>query len=288
MEKARESMRGKTCVVTGATSGIGRETVRALAQAGARTVIISRNPQKCEAVVSELKGSAGNSDVDCLVADLTSKADIRKVANELLSKHQRLDVLINNAGAVFSKRQESVDGIELTWALNVVAPFMLTNLLLDRLTASAPARVINVSSSAHRYGRMRFNDLQRRRWYSGMGTYGQSKLALLLLTHEFARRLDGRGITVNAVHPGLVRTGFGMNNSAIFRAGVKFANIFGSLSPEEGARTIIYLATSSEVEGVSGKYFSREKPIRSTNASYDADSARKLWAVCVEMSGVGV
>ena len=282
-----KSMSGRTCVVTGATSGIGKETARALAMAGARTVIVGRSRQKCEAVAGELRSIPGGADVEYLVADLTSRDDVRRVAKEILDRCPQLHVLVNNAGAVFAKRQESVDGVELTWALNVLAPFLLTNLLLERLAASAPARIVNVSSAAHRWGRMNFEDLQRRKGYGGFRVYGQSKLALLLFTYELARRLDGSGVVVNAVHPGLVRTGFGMNNTAVYRAGVKFANFFGGLSPEEGARTVIYAAMSPEVDGVTGKYFSRGRPIKSSKASYDIEPSRRLWSVCEEMVGLG-
>ena len=282
-----KSMNGKTCVVTGATSGIGKETAKALAMAGARTIIVGRSRQKCETVAGELGSIPGGSDVEYLVADLTSRDDVRRVAKEILDRCPQLHVLVNNAGAVFTKRQESVDGIELTWALNVLAPFLLTNLLLGRLTASAPARVVNVSSAAHRFARIDFDDLQRRKGHGGFRTYGRSKLALLLFTYELARKIDGTGVTVNAVHPGLVRTGFGMNNTVMFRAGVKLANFFVGLTPEDGARTVIYLAMSAEVDGVTGKYFSRERPIKSSKASYDSESSRKLWAICEETTGLG-
>lgn len=281
----REQMQGKSCLVTGATGGIGLVTARELARQGARVVLVGRSRERCLAAVEGIRQQTGNTGVDFIVADLSSLEQIRRAASEFAARHDRLDVLVNNVGAFFWKRQESVDGIEMTFALNHLSYFLLTNLLLDMLRASAPARVVNVSSDAHRGAQMNFDDLQNRRRYAGFRVYAQSKLANVLFTYELARRLEGSSVTANALHPGFVATNFAQNNGFLFRLFMPLAQL-SAISPEEGARTSIYLASSPEVEGVTGKYFVRQQAVQSSPASYDEQSARRLWDVSLELTGL--
>jgi NAD(P)-dependent dehydrogenase (short-subunit alcohol dehydrogenase family) len=267
-------MIGKVCLVTGATDGIGKVTVRALAESGATVIGVGRDPAKIRTVMKEIGNTPGS--LEFLTADLSSQAQIRALADEFKRKYDRLDVLMNNAGALFTSYRESVDGIEMTFALNHLSYFLLTNLLLDTITASAPARIINVSSNAHEGSTIDFDDLGQRRHYSGWSAYGASKLANILFTYELAQRLEGTGITVNAVHPGFVNTNFQR------AAGL---NMRGQLTPEEGADTQIWLATSAELENVTGKYFVRRHDTRSSDVSYDKAVARRLWEVSARMTG---
>ena len=215
-EMLQGNMTGKICLVTGATNGIGMATAQALAHMGATVVIVGRDAQKAARVTEEIRAASGNQNVDWLLADLSSQQDIRRLATEFKSKYSHLHVLLNNAGATFTTRQLSVDGIEMTFALNHLAYFLLTNLLLDTIKASSPARIINVSSDAHSGGKIDFDNLQGERSYSSFGPYGNSKLANILFTTELARRLEGTGVTVNALHPGFTSTGFGKNNPGFF------------------------------------------------------------------------
>jgi NAD(P)-dependent dehydrogenase (short-subunit alcohol dehydrogenase family) len=279
-------MREKTCLVTGATSGIGKATAHALARQGAKLVVVGRNLPKTEAAVQEIRQQSGNPDVAFLLADLSSQAQIRQLAGEFRARYDRLDVLVNNAGAVFARRQESVDGLELTFATNHLNYFLLTNLLLDRLRASAPARIVNVASAAHQGVALDFDDLQMRRRYGMMLAYGRSKLANLYFTYELARRLAGSGVTVNTVHPGYVATGLGANNFGFLGRLLKpLINLPGK-APGDGADTVIYLATSPGVEGVSGEYFVDRRPVPSSQVSYDEDAARRLWQISEELTGL--
>jgi NAD(P)-dependent dehydrogenase (short-subunit alcohol dehydrogenase family) len=277
-------LRGRVCLVTGATSGIGRVTARALAERGATLLVAGRNPAKTAATVAEFRRHSGNPAVEGLVADLSAQAEVRALAGEVRTRWPRLHVLVNNAGAVFAARQESVDGIEQTWALNHLGYFLLTNLLLEALQAAAEpgrsARIVNVSSGAHMRARgLSFDDLEGRKAYFSFSAYSQSKLANVLFTYELARRLAGSGITANALHPGLVHTGFGGNNRQLaWRVAYFFVNRL-ALTPEQGAQTTIYLATSPEVEGVTGRYFQRGRAVASSPASYDEAAARRLWSV---------
>jgi NAD(P)-dependent dehydrogenase (short-subunit alcohol dehydrogenase family) len=278
MPTLNTSMQGKICMVTGATSGIGKETALGLAQMGATVVIIGRDRARGEAAQSEIKTKSGNNEVDLLLADLSSQESIRRLAESFLQKYTQLHVLINNAGVFMLTRRETVDGLEMTFAVNQLAPFLLTNLLLDVLKASAPARIVNVSSDAHEAGYIRIDDLQSEKQYRFMRPYGQSKLAVVLFTYELARRLQGTGVTANCLHPGFVATNIGQSGvGSVGRAVVKF--IFSNLgiSPEEGAKTSIYLASSPDVEGVTGKYFVKSIPKRSAAISYDETLQRKLW-----------
>jgi NAD(P)-dependent dehydrogenase (short-subunit alcohol dehydrogenase family) len=276
-------MKEKIVMITGATSGIGKETARVLAGMEARVVLVGRNQAKCEETLGWIIRETRNPNVECMLADLSSQEQIRRLADEFRVRYPRLDVLVNNAGALFLKRLESVDGIEMTFALNHLAYFLLTNLLLDRLKAAGGARIINVSSRSHDNAVMDFDDLQCRKEYSGMKAYGQSKLANLLFTYELARRLEGTGVTVNALHPGFVATNFGMNNENPLAKTILWLMHLGARSPEKGAETVIYLSSSPRVDNVSGKYFVDKKAVSSSSASRDTESAEKLWRVSEEL-----
>ncbi len=280
----KKLLEGKICLITGATSGIGKETAFGLAKAGGTVVIVARNPDKGARVVQEIKESTGNPNIDLLIADLSKQADIRNLATQFRQKYAHLHVLVNDAGAVYMRRQETPDGIEMTFGVNHLAEFLLTNLLIDMLKASAPSRIINVSSAAHLRARLDLTDLQGRKLFSGFRAYGASKLANLYFTYELARRLEGTGVTVNALHPGFVRSNFGRNNPGgiIVRA---LSAIMG-ISVEKGARTSIYLATSPEVKSVTGRYFVKCKAVRSSHASYDQDIGRRLWEISEELTGL--
>jgi len=275
-------MNGKICLVTGGTNGIGKATAHALAQMGATVVIVGRDTQKTSQVVEEIRAASANNAVDSLVADLSSQQDVRRLANEFKSKYSYLHVLLNNAGGFFLWRQLSVDGIEMTFALNHLAYFLLTNLLLDTIKASAPARIINVSSGAHTSGKIEFDNLQRERDYKPRA-YDNSKLANILFTKELARRLQGTGVTVNALHPGFVATGFAKNNGKVIAALFGVLAPFVARSPAKGAETSIYLATSASVEGITGQYFYDSQAIQTAPQATDTGVASRLWAVSAEM-----
>ena len=279
-------MNGKLCLVTGATSGIGKAAAHGLAGLGATVVLVGRNPQKTAAVTAEIQQASDNPQVSYLLADLSAQAQIHRLAQDFKERYARLDVLVNNAGATYLRRQESVDGIEMTFALNHLGYFLLTHLLLDVLEASAPARIINVASNFHVAVRLNFNDLQHRKGYFIALVYARSKLANLYFTYELARRLEGSRVTVNAVHPGFVTTRIGRNNSWPVRLAMRLVDLV-SVPPEKGVDTILYLATSLEVEGVSGKYFYRRKAVPSSAVSYDRLAAQRLWQVSAALTGVG-
>ncbi|WP_102125450.1 SDR family oxidoreductase [Deinococcus planocerae] len=268
-------MDGKTVLVTGATNGIGLVTARELARMGARVVIVGRNPEKTAGVVAEV-GAAGT-----LIADLSELAQVRQAAAEFREREGRLDVLVNNAGALYSQRQETREGIETTWALNHLAPFLLTRALLPLLRQSPGARVVTVSSEAHRFGRIRFDDPEFRRGYSGWGAYGQSKLANALFARELARREPG--IQSNALHPGMVRSGFGQNNTGQSQLLWRVFNLF-AISPEQGARTSIRLASDPTIT-VSGRYFAKEREARPAPQALDDGAALRLWELSEEDVG---
>jgi NAD(P)-dependent dehydrogenase (short-subunit alcohol dehydrogenase family) len=275
-------MNGKICLVTGATNGIGRATVQALAQVGATVIMVGRDTQKTSRVIKEIRAASGNKNVGSILADLSSEQDVRRLAHEFKGKYSHLHVLINNAGAVFMQRQLSVDGIEMTFALNHLAGFLLTNLLLDTLKASAPARIINVSSGAHTTGKIEFDNLQAERGYSPR-VYENSKLANILFTMELARRLEGTGVTVNALHPGFTSTGFAKNNGKVIAALVSIFAPLVARSSAKGAETSIYLASSPSVEGITGKYFHNSRVLPAAPQATDMIVARKLWDVSAEM-----
>ena len=277
---------GKTVLVTGATSGIGRATAAGLAGLGANVVLVGRDRQKAEATATAIKEETGNDAVEPLIADLASQASVRKLAAEYSARFPRLDVLINNAGVFLAHRRTTVDGLEYTFAVNHLAPFLLTDLLQDLLISSAPARVVTVSSEAQRMGRIDFDDLQGERDYRGQAAYNQSKLANILFTYELARRLEGTGVTANVLHPGLVRSNFGHEDpTPPIRLVIRFMGPL-MLSPERGARTSIYLASSHDVENVTGTYFTKSKPIRSSSRSYDHAVAQRLWQVSADLVGL--
>ena len=275
-------MQGQVCLVTGATSGIGRVTAQEIARLGATVVVVGRDEQKGRSVISDIVQQTGNPNVELMVADLSVQQEIYRLADEFKQHHRQLHVLVNNAGAIFDQRRESQDGLEMTFALNHMGYFLLTNLLLDVIKDSSPARIINVSSDAHRAARIDFDDLQGEKKYSGFGAYAQSKLANLLFTYELAARLEGTGVAVNAVHPGFVNSGFGTNNGRGWKLFKRLLAPF-SLSPQEGAQTSIYLATRPEVEGSTGKYFAKKRPIQSSKVSYDQKVARRLWQVSQDL-----
>ncbi len=284
------SMEGKTVVVTGGSSGIGKATANALAGAGARTVLTARNEVSGRDAVAEIRRSTGSDDVELAIFDLADLASVRTGAADLLDRFGRIDVLVNNAGLVLTKRTETKDGFEATFAINHLGPFLLTTLLLDRIIASAPARIVNVSSTAHRSARrgLDFDDLQSVQHYSGMQAYSQSKLANILFATELARRLKGTGVTVNAVHPGTVATGFARDGdtTGVFAFGVKVIKPF-VLTPEKGARTSVYLASSPEVAGVTGEYFVKCRPSKPSAAARDEAAAARLWSVSEQLVSQG-
>lgn len=282
MKNAEVSMKNKVVLITGGSGGIGKETALALARMGAEVVIVGRSREKTAAAAEEICRVTGNLAVGTLVGDLSYQADVHRVAQEFRGRYQRLDVLVNNAGGVFMHREESKDGIEMTFALNHLNYFLLTHLVLDQLEASAPARIVNVSSQAHMGGKIYFEDLELRRGYSGWKAYSQSKLANLLFTYELARHLEGRGVTVNALHPGFVATNFGKSNGGLFQPLFRLAQI-AAISPEAGAQTSVYLASSPEVESVTGKYFDKKKAVRSNPISYNTQVARRLWEMSLAM-----
>ena len=271
----------QTCLITGPTSGIGRATALELARRGMSLVLLCRDAAKAQELSAEITRAGGTQPM-VVLADLASQADIRRAAAEFLATGRPLHLLINNAGVVNLKRTLTGDGLETTFAVNHLAYFLLTSLLLERLRASAPARIVNVASEAHKFAPLEFDDLQNARRYRALRVYGQSKLANLLFTAELSRRLAGSGVTVNAVHPGAVATGLGTNNGAWARALVALLGMFFR-SPDDGAATSTYVATATELEGVSGKYFASCREKRPSRAARDADAARRLWQVSEQL-----
>jgi len=277
-------MTGRTVLVTGATGGIGLATARRLAGLGARVGIVGRDEARAAAAAGRLRD--GGAEVDVFLADLSSQRDVRALAGQVLTAYARLDVLVNNVGGYWANRHETADGLERTFAVNHLAPFLLTNLLLDRLRASAPARVVTVSSGAQAMGRIDLEDLQGARGYNGQRAYNQSKLANVMFTYELARRLGGSGVTANALHPGVVRTAFGQEDSGRWmRLMLPVVRPFMK-SPERGADTSVLLASSPALEHVSGSYFANGKVKRSSRASYDTDVAARLWRISAELVGL--
>jgi retinol dehydrogenase 12 len=277
-------MQGKIVLITGGTSGIGEAAALELARQGAVVVIAARNEQKAQDTVQVIQRKSRNLQVDYLIADLSSMQQVRELAAEFRRRYDRLDVLINNAGMFNMKTNYSVDGIEMTWALNHLHYFLLTLLLVDMLVNSAPARVINVSSNSHHGVRIDFQALRENRMKAFYSGYGQTKLANVYFTYELARRLQSTGVTVNALHPGLVATGFGPRKG-ISRFAMYLIKPF-SLTPEQGAQTIIHLAASPEVEGVTGKYLYKCKETSSSRWSYDPQAARLLWDWSLQTTGL--
>jgi retinol dehydrogenase 14 len=271
-------MKGKTVLITGATNGIGKAAALEIAKQGATVVIVGRDKAKAENVAKELRSQSGNNTLEFMLADLSSQKDIHKLATDFKAKHSRLDVLINNAGGFFDKRKTTADGLEYTFAFNHLGYFLLTNLLLDVLKASAPSRIVNVSSAAQAPGKIFWDDLQFSKNYGGMKAYYQSKLANVMFTYELAKRLTTPGVTVNALHPGVVNSGFGSGAGGFVGFAFGLIKRFQAISPEKGADTVVYLATSPEVEGVTGKYFDKRKVKQTNPISYDDASNKRLWA----------
>ena len=273
-------------VVTGATSGIGKEVARGLAAQGFTTVVVGRGADRAAAVAAQLAAATGNHRVESVgVRDLAVRAQMNELAAELLARYPEIQVLINNAGAYFARRELTPDGVERTFALNVLAPFSLTTLLADRMRVSAPSRVVQVSSAAHHGTTVPIADLQNSAHYDGFGAYGQSKLELILLAREFARRLAGTGVTVNAVHPGFIRSGFGNNNPGRTGWAVRFAKLIFARSVRYGAGNVLYVATDPGVASVSGEYFARHRVERASPRSYDMAMARTLYDACRVLAG---
>jgi retinol dehydrogenase 14 len=287
LDNSNGGMGGKTVLITGGTSGIGKAAAVAMAAIGANVVVVGRNQERGGAAVEEIKAQSHNESVELMLADLSVQAEVRRLAEEFLERYDRLDVLINNAGLVQSKRTETPEGIETTLAINHLAPFLLTNLLLERLEQSAPSRVITVSSEAQRWGTMDFEDMQSRRKYRGFPVYGMTKLANIMFTYELAERLNGTGVSANCLHPGSVGTNFGQNNrdamALFFRTFKPFMR-----TPEQGADTLIWLASSPEVDGVSGKYFSDRKEIEAKKVAYDPTARHRLWEMSEDLTGLKV
>jgi retinol dehydrogenase 12 len=278
-------MDGKVCLITGATNGIGLEAAKALAQQGATVVLVGREPGRIEAALAQVRQAAPGAKVESLQADFTSLKEVRALAEAFKARHSRLDVLLNNAGLVLHERQVTKDGFEATLGINHLAPFLLTHELLEVLKASGPARVVNVSSVAHTFAHLDFEDLQSERGYKMMRVYGSSKLANILFTQALARRLKGTQVTTNSLHPGTVRTGFGHNTQGLMRFAVKTFGAF-FLTAEQGARTLVYLASSPEVEGVSGQYFFKCRAKVPSRDARNEQLAERLWQVSAQLTGV--
>ena len=285
MHISDKSMINKVCVVTGATSGIGKATATALALKGASVVIVGRNVNKCITTVNKMKSQTGNTLVNYICTDLSDLNQVRNLSIILKQKHPHIDVLINNAGAYFRSRHLSADGYEMNLALNYLGPFLLVSLIIDILKQSNQARIINVSSNAHFKAKINLDDLQSSHRFEGFEPYAQSKLALLLFTYELARRLKNTHITVNALHPGLVATNFGLNNG-LFRFYLRRLLKRGEISAEEGAKTSIYLATNPDLNTVTGGYFIDQQQAKSSVDSYDHDLAKDLWKISEKLTDI--
>ncbi len=272
-------MAGKVVAVTGANAGIGKETALALARMGAMVAMTSRDAGRGAEALADVRARSGSSNVELLALDLADLGSVQDFATQMLERYDRLDVLVDNAGLVMSKRTETADGFETTFGVNHLGHFALTNLLLDRLKASAPARIVVVSSQAHKMARkgLSFDDLQSTRRYRGFDAYSKSKLANVYFTRELARRLVGTGVTVNAAHPGYVASRFGRDGDMYLEPVLKLGAKLLAITPEAGARTSVYLASSPDVDGVTGQYFAKCKPAKISKNAADDVAARRLW-----------
>lgn len=279
---SESSLERKVCVVTGANGAMGRVTTAELARRGATVVMVCRNQAAGEAARAEIAAATGNERLELVIADLSSQQEVRDAAAEITGRHPQLHVLVNNAGVSLAHRQETPDGIEKTFATNYLSPFLLTHLLLDALKAGAPSRIVNVASKVTNRYSIDLDDLAQKRKYSTFSAGSQSKLALMMFTVELARRLDGTGVTVNALHPGFVKSGLTRDLSPMMRT---LLNLM-STTPEKGARTAIYLATSPEVEGVSGQFFAKRKPAKLNAQALDQDARRRLWEQSLVLTGL--
>ena len=283
---AAQAMTGKTVLITGATSGIGRAAAIGLATMGARVGITGRDRSRAEPAAAEIARASGKPAVDVFVADMSSQSEVRRLGDEVLTTYPRLDVLLNNVGGFWAHRHMTADGLEHTLAVNHLAPFLLTSLLLERLIASAPARVVTVSSAAQSMGKIDFDDLMGETRYSGQRAYNQSKLANVMFTYELARRLQGTGVTATALHPGVTRTGFGADDPNLMMTPIIAVLRPFMKSPTRGAKTAVFLASSPEVDGVTGRYFANRKARKSQDSSYDAATTAQLWDVSAELVGL--
>ncbi|HEY6291838.1 MAG TPA: SDR family oxidoreductase [Terriglobia bacterium] len=279
-------MTGKVIVITGATSGIGQVAAEKLAGMGARMVLVARDTARGEAVLARLRELGPDAPHNVHYADLTRLGEMKRVAAEIAAAEPRIDVLINNAGAMFGSRQLTEDGLERTFALNHVSYFVLTNGLRERLLASAPARVVNTSSDAHKGNKLDFNDLQSAREYQAFKVYGRSKLCNILFTRELVRRLAGTGVSANCLHPGFVDTRFGDQSGGLFALGIRIGKRLIAISPQKGAETIVYLASSPEVANVSGEYFYKCRPATPTQEAQDDAAAKRLWLETARLAGL--
>ena len=276
-------MNGKVCLVTGATDGIGKVSARVLAELGAKVIIVGRNPEKSAIVLAELRSISGNENIDLLMADLAVMQEVRDLAEQVISRYDRLDVLLNNAGGYFTKHEITSDGLERTFALNHMSYFLLTNKLMELLKYSAPARIVNVSSDAHYGVDMEFENLNGEQEYKAWKAYQKSKLANVLFTYELLKKVPGN-ITVNCLHPGFVATNFGHNNGGFFGPVLKIAQRISAIDPEEGAKTSIFLCSAPEVKGVSGKYFYKCQPKTSSRESRNMDTGKRLWQISSDIA----
>jgi NAD(P)-dependent dehydrogenase (short-subunit alcohol dehydrogenase family) len=276
---------GKRVIITGATSGIGLAAARRMAELGADVTLVARSAERAAHASATIAAAARQRTPAVLIADLASQADVRRLADDLLQRYPRIDVLVNNAGAVYATRRFSPDGVELTWAVNHLAPFLLTTLLLERIVESAPARIITTASAAHYGERIPFDDLQSLRSYGrfGLTRYGETKLANILFTTELARKLNGTGVTANCFHPGVVSTEFNRNNGLLMGLAMRLVHLFAR-SPERGADTLVWLADSPEVSQLSGGYFMDRRLIRPSQEARDEAAARRLWQVSEEQT----
>jgi NAD(P)-dependent dehydrogenase (short-subunit alcohol dehydrogenase family) len=279
-------LKGKTCIITGATAGIGLETARRLGLLGARLLLVGRNREKGKAALARLRAEVPGISVKMYYADLSRVDEIQRVAASLLDEAARIDVLLNNAGSIFARRETTPDGLERTFALNHMGYFRLTALLRSRLIASAPARIVNVASEAHRGTRLDFNDLQLSERYSGLTAYKRSKLANILFTRELARQLRSTAVTVNCLHPGFVASDFGDNNRGLWRLGIRVAKRLSAISVERGAETPVYLSSSSDVDGTSGKYFQNCHERAPDEAAQDDNAGVRLWQESEKLAGL--
>ncbi len=282
---ATNPIENQKILVTGATGGIGQITALELARKGAHVIIVGRNPSKTEKTAHDLRQASGNPRVDYLVADLSVQAEVRRLAAEYQRRYDQLHVLVNNAGGFFAQRELTADGSEMSLALNHLAPFLLTQLLMDPLTRSAPARIVTVSSMAHQPFSLDFEDMDSSQAYSGWRAYGRSKLMNIYFTYALARRLDPAQVTANCLHPGFVNTGFGKGTPGLLGALMRAALIF-SISPRAGAQTSIYLASDPAVAAASGGYYVQKKAVRSSAVSYDEAAGERLWQYSLERTGL--
>jgi NAD(P)-dependent dehydrogenase (short-subunit alcohol dehydrogenase family) len=277
------NMNGKVCLVTGATDGIGKVSARVLAELGAKVIIVGRNPEKSAIVLAELRSISGNENIDLLMADLAVMQEVRDLAEQVISRYDRIDVLLNNAGGYFTKHEITSDGLEMTFALNHMSYFLLTNKLMELLKYSAPARIVNVSSDAHYGVDIEFENLNGEQEYKAWKAYQKSKLANVLFTYELLKKVPGN-ITVNCLHPGFVATNFGHNNGGFFGPVLKIAQRISAIDPEEGAKTSIFLCSAPEIKGASGKYFYKCQPKTSSQESRNMDTGKRLWQISSDIA----